>query len=735
MNRWLLLLILMLDAVVSRYVSGSAWHFLVVLAVAGGLELAGLWDRARKWIAAMAFPIAAAAALFGWLAFQKGLVIALFTPLPWSFHAALGIHLWAWIVSRWDTEEKSSALPPAMVFVAGALVARVPAVEEIYGAAPWMVRALGMAALVMSAWVAFASWASLGISGEAGATATPGGGARGRKIRDGVIGVAASALLLAVLLPPAESLASVLYRWYGDRGEVTRLKSFDAEGAAVTSGAGMTDGAGRRLPSEANIILDQTVRFFVEWGSDEAFAKIMRRPVYLRAMTLPVFLSDGELAPLRQGEWRYDSDDGQEDGRIRLTDSVPNEVAAGGSGREFRYSILMDRRGMRALPLVASPEQIDLTGCYLFADAWYQLALEEEQDRVCFSARSREVRLEDLAGRLPSRPGSPPNAEYVAIPGSPLAGRIGSWLARNGISREKGTLEEQLNAIRRLLAEQCAYRLRFANPEGRSPIDNFLFGEKAGHCELFASATVLILRTLGIPSRVAYGFSGGVARPRARTVAYRESDFHAWAEVFLQEHGWVVFDTAPPARAAARPPSRSGSGAAFAGFDRKAFENLSGEFEWQPAQRGLLRIWLSRLLEWMAEFIAWICAALVAAVYLVVRWRNRNIRNETGAAEAGGWRSRWGTVGKIPGFLSEYLETCAEIGRPKSAGETFLEFLGSMKRKGFCESEFDEMIRYVYRVRYEGKKRDSTAEKRFREVVRNFRKSAGRQPQTDAGQI
>ena len=63
------------------------------------------------------------------------------------------------------------------------------------------------------------------------------------------------------------------------------------------------------------------------------------------------------------------------------------------------------------------------------------ISLEDEQERVSFSARSRLVRLEKLTGQGPLQVGALSAGEYLSIPDSTLVGRIGEWLARNGIAR------------------------------------------------------------------------------------------------------------------------------------------------------------------------------------------------------------------------------------------------------------------------------------------------------------
>ena len=80
---------------------------------------------------------------------------------------------------------------------------------------------------------------------------------------------------------------------------------------------------------------------------------------------------------------------------------------------------------------------------------------------------------------------------------------------------------------------------------GRSALAEFLGSTRAGHCEYFASATVLLLRAAGLPARYATGFSVQERAPGSNTYLVRERHAHAWARVYVGS-AWVDLDTTPP---------------------------------------------------------------------------------------------------------------------------------------------------------------------------------------------
>ena len=82
-------------------------------------------------------------------------------------------------------------------------------------------------------------------------------------------------------------------------------------------------------------------------------------------------------------------------------------------------------------------------------------------------------------------------------------------------------------------------------PAGRDPVDWFLFDVKTGYCEQFASAETLMLRSLGIPARLATGYGTGDYDPLLNQAVVREHDAHAWVEVWFSGHGWVPVDPTP----------------------------------------------------------------------------------------------------------------------------------------------------------------------------------------------
>ena len=94
---------------------------------------------------------------------------------------------------------------------------------------------------------------------------------------------------------------------------------------------------------------------------------------------------------------------------------------------------------------------------------------------------------------------------------------------------------------------------------GSDSVDEFLFDTRAGFCEHFSSAFVFLMRAAGIPARVVTGYQGGEVNPFDRIVTVRQSDAHAWAEVFLPGQGWLRVDPT-----AAAVPGRVESGLARA---------------------------------------------------------------------------------------------------------------------------------------------------------------------------
>jgi protein-glutamine gamma-glutamyltransferase len=73
-------------------------------------------------------------------------------------------------------------------------------------------------------------------------------------------------------------------------------------------------------------------------------------------------------------------------------------------------------------------------------------------------------------------------------------------------------------------------------------IDDFLFNTKKGFCEYYASSFVFLMRAAGVPARIVTGYQGGEVNPKGDYLIVRQSDAHAWAEVWLKDIGWVRVD-------------------------------------------------------------------------------------------------------------------------------------------------------------------------------------------------
>ena len=96
-----------------------------------------------------------------------------------------------------------------------------------------------------------------------------------------------------------------------------------------------------------------------------------------------------------------------------------------------------------------------------------------------------------------------------------------------------------------------------APPPDADGVDHFLFESRTGYSDYFASAMAVMLRTVGVPSRLAAGYAPGEFDSASGRNAVRDSDSHAWVQVYFPEFGWIDFEPTPawpePVRSIGRP--------------------------------------------------------------------------------------------------------------------------------------------------------------------------------------
>ncbi|HEX8987227.1 MAG TPA: DUF3488 and DUF4129 domain-containing transglutaminase family protein [Rhodocyclaceae bacterium] len=114
-------------------------------------------------------------------------------------------------------------------------------------------------------------------------------------------------------------------------------------------------------------------------------------------------------------------------------------------------------------------------------------------------------------------------------------------LAQTWRSARRGDVAILAQALAFFKGQHLAYTLE-PPPLGADGVDEFLFQTRRGFCEHFASAFVFAIRAAGVPARVVTGYQGGELNAIDGYLEVRQSDAHAWAEVWLAGRGWVRID-------------------------------------------------------------------------------------------------------------------------------------------------------------------------------------------------
>lgn len=113
------------------------------------------------------------------------------------------------------------------------------------------------------------------------------------------------------------------------------------------------------------------------------------------------------------------------------------------------------------------------------------------------------------------------------------------------IAQSKRTSYEKAAAIEDFLAHNFRYSLDVPLTDQARPLEEFLFTRKSGYCEHYATAMVIMLRTIGIPARLVTGFLATEWNEYGNYYLVRQQDAHAWVEVHLPHSGWVMMDPTP----------------------------------------------------------------------------------------------------------------------------------------------------------------------------------------------
>jgi hypothetical protein len=114
------------------------------------------------------------------------------------------------------------------------------------------------------------------------------------------------------------------------------------------------------------------------------------------------------------------------------------------------------------------------------------------------------------------------------------------------LTRNQSTPMAKANQVYQYLRSEYGYTLNMETSQKETALDHFLFTRKEGHCEYFATAMAVLLRVVGIPTRMVNGFTGQEWNDLGNYLVIRQKHAHSWVEVYFPGKGWVVYDPTPP---------------------------------------------------------------------------------------------------------------------------------------------------------------------------------------------
>lgn len=479
---------------------------------------------------------------------------------------------------------------------------------------------------------------------------------------------------LSVAPPQAESLSRAvldnLFPARVDESQANGGEENDSHGTTV-SGNWLWDSQGRRrLPFSSNARPSNKPEIFFRPRDSATSASLLRSRIYLRAFALekfeasswsPVGMAPELLLPDENGNVNLAQPEGRPGPLLRGEIVQPSHPG----GDDLFTAPQGATRGK-----VPQLRQVD-PGIFRLNPA------ANPKRGYTYEVAARTVTLTSLleSGALDTFrfPALPEDSHLLALPAN-------EQLRDEIINLSSKTLRDpasRLVGLRKLLWENYQYSLEIENTEEFDPMLNFMRHEKRGHCEFFATAGALLSRALNIPSRIAYGWSGGKWYSGPGYFMFRAREAHAWTEIYLDNVGWVVFDTTPPG-------SRTRIDIADTGEELPLYKDP----DFSPASPGHS---LGGSALWI-YIVLGTGLALIPLSFLILRLR----RTPAGIPGV----TSEGLLPNPPGYLARFRQACVKRGQPMPPGRTLRQQLTTLAREDQMPAFSEDLLEYHYSITY-----------------------------------
>ncbi|MCP5537982.1 MAG: transglutaminase domain-containing protein [Akkermansiaceae bacterium] len=381
-------------------------------------------------------------------------------------------------------------------------------------------------------------------------------------------------------------------------------------------------------------------------------------------------------------------------------------------GIRYRIYHAVSRSGQNLFTSLHGTHSTDLAELTELAESIHLLPeVTAAEDGYTYTATSHSIHFTDLINEpIHAAPGSPDELDLPPEFADPIKKTAEAFIYQP-------TLSSQLVALRNFLQDNYTYSLETTNATGANPLENFLYLEKRGYCEHFATAAAMLCRTLGVPSRIAYGWSGGRLYKEQNMFVFRAKDAHAWTEIKLDGYGWVVFDTTPADNAATPEAHAAPDG-------EEAPDPAETIMEQQHALENEPRSPLSLDISPWALATGLVTAAICCAIFLVTRALHRPPTAPDGRP----------LRHSPPGYLVHFKQACVALGYPMPIGRTLRQQLDLLQHKhaspGFAQSLLD----YHYGRLYADHAPDPATERQLDQAIRKWKNAAMAKTKSSPGE-